>query len=64
MTRQLAFDLPHREARGRGDFFVSDSNAAALEAVDGFERQKLRIARTGPNKAHESSHDPPSPAIR
>ncbi len=34
MTRQLAFDLPHREARGRGDFFVSDSNRDALDAVE------------------------------
>ncbi len=34
MVRQLAFDLPLREARGREDFFVSPSNALALAAVE------------------------------
>jgi chromosomal replication initiation ATPase DnaA len=32
--RQLAFDLPHRPAQGAEDFFVSASNAAAVELVD------------------------------
>lgn len=32
--RQLALDLPHREALGREDFLVSDSNAAAVAAID------------------------------
>ena len=32
--RQLAFDLPHREALGREDFLVSDSNNAAVAAID------------------------------
>ena len=36
MTRQLAFDLPHRAALGREDFFVSGANAAALAALDGW----------------------------
>ena len=31
---QLALSLPRREALGRADFFVSDSNAAALEWID------------------------------
>ncbi len=34
MTRQLAFELPLREARGREDFFVSPANALALAALD------------------------------
>ncbi|HSF64791.1 MAG TPA: DnaA/Hda family protein [Paracoccaceae bacterium] len=36
MIRQLAFDLPYREARGREDFFVSPANALALAAVEGW----------------------------
>jgi chromosomal replication initiation ATPase DnaA len=31
---QLALDLPHRSAFGRSDFFVSDSNIAAVERID------------------------------
>lgn len=34
MIRQLAFDLPLREARGRGDFFVSPANRLALASLD------------------------------
>ena len=34
MSRQLAFDLPMREARGRADFFVSPANATALAAIE------------------------------
>lgn len=55
MARQLAFDLPHREARGRGDFFVSDSNLAALDAIDTWRDwpgQKLVLA--GPEGAGKS----------
>lgn len=36
MIRQLAFDLPHREARDREHFFVSPANALALAAVEGW----------------------------
>ena len=56
MTRQLAFDLPHREARGRGDFFVSDSNAAALAAVEGWRdwlgRKLVLVGPAGAGKSH------------
>lgn len=56
MTRQLAFDLPHREARGRGDFFVSDSNRAALDAIDGWRdwpgRKFLLVGPEGAGKSH------------
>lgn len=34
--RQLVLDLPLRPARGRADFFVAPSNAAALAAVEGW----------------------------
>ncbi|MGR3515180.1 MAG: HdaA/DnaA family protein [Paracoccaceae bacterium] len=34
MARQLTFDLPVRESRARGDFFVSDANALALARLD------------------------------
>ncbi len=56
MPRQLAFDLPHREARGRGDFFVSDSNRAALDAVDGWRdwlgRKLVLVGPQGAGKSH------------
>ncbi|MFT3808974.1 MAG: DnaA/Hda family protein [Micropepsaceae bacterium] len=32
--RQLNLPLPARELRGREDFFIADSNRAALEAID------------------------------
>lgn len=37
MIRQLTFDLPHAEARGRADFFVSPANALALAAIEGWQ---------------------------
>lgn len=37
MTRQLAFDLPHRTALGREDFYVSATNAQALAALDAWQ---------------------------
>lgn len=56
MTRQLAFDLPHRAARGRGDFFVSDSNRAALAAIEGWRdwpaRKLLLVGPEGAGKSH------------
>jgi len=55
MARQLAFDLPLREARGRGDFFVSDSNAAALAAIDGWPGWPGRkLVLTGPRGSGKS----------
>lgn len=49
MARQLTFDLPLREARGRGDFFVSESNATALAAIDGWQKWPGRkMVLTGP----------------
>ena len=37
MAEQLTFDLPHRPAMGRDDFFVSDANAAAVAQIDAWE---------------------------
>jgi chromosomal replication initiation ATPase DnaA len=37
VTRQLAFDLPHRTALGREDFYVSGTNAQALAALDAWQ---------------------------
>lgn len=55
MARQLTFDLPLREARGRGDFFVSESNAAALAALDGWrDWPQRKLALTGPTGAGKS----------
>lgn len=34
MAEQLSFDLPRKEARGRGDFFVSPANALAVALID------------------------------
>jgi chromosomal replication initiation ATPase DnaA len=56
MARQLAFDLPQREARGRRDFFVSEANAAALSAIDGWRgwpgRKLVLIGPAGAGKSH------------
>lgn len=56
MARQLALDLPHREARGRGDFFVSDSNRAALHAIDGWrdwpDHKLVLVGPEGAGKSH------------
>ena len=55
MTRQLVFDLPHREARGRGDFFVSESNRAALAAIEGWrDWPGGKLLLTGPEGAGKS----------
>lgn len=56
MTRQLAFDLPVREALGREDFFVSSANAVALAALDGWQgwpEGKMTLAGpAGAGKTH------------
>ena len=50
--RQLAFDLPVREARGRADFFVSPANATALAAIEGWESWPSgKLVLTGPKGA-------------
>lgn len=56
MTGQLVFDLPLRTARGRADFFVSPSNAAAVAAVEGWRDwpagRLLLTGRPGSGKTH------------
>lgn len=56
MTRQLAFDLPAREAFRREDFFVSPVNAVALAAVDGWHGwpggKMLLVGPSGSGKTH------------
>jgi chromosomal replication initiation ATPase DnaA len=56
VSRQLTFDLPMREALGRGDFFVSPSNALALAALDGWRGwpggRMLLVGPEGSGKTH------------
>ena len=56
MIRQLAFDLPAREAFRREDFFVSPANAVALAAVDGWKDwpggKMLLVGPRGSGKTH------------
>lgn len=56
MTRQLAFDLPAREAFRRQDFFASPANAHALAVVDGWRDwpggKMLLVGPTGSGKTH------------
>ncbi|MCI2400778.1 chromosomal replication initiator DnaA [Aliiroseovarius subalbicans] len=56
MPRQLTFDLPARPAQGRGDFFVSPSNAAAMGAIETWQdwpNRKLVVAGDeGTGKTH------------
>jgi chromosomal replication initiation ATPase DnaA len=55
MARQLTFDLPVRTSRGRGDFFVADSNAVALAAVERWEDWPGRkMVLTGPDGSGKS----------
>ncbi len=56
MIRQLAFDLPARQAFRREDFFVSPANAQALAAMDGWKDwpggKMLLIGPRGSGKTH------------
>lgn len=55
MSAQLAFDLPVRLSRGRGDFFVADSNAVALAAIEGWaDWPGRKLVLTGPAGAGKS----------
>jgi chromosomal replication initiation ATPase DnaA len=53
---QLAFDLPFRTALGRGDFFVSTPNAAALATLDGWHDwpggKMVLVGPPGSGKTH------------
>ena len=51
-ARQLRFDLPARPALGRGDFFVSDVNRAAVAMIEGWRGWPTRkLALIGPQGA-------------
>lgn len=56
MSEQLTFDLPSEPALGRGDFFVSPSNHAAVEAVQTWHEwpqgKMLLIGPAGSGKTH------------
>ncbi len=55
MARQMTFELPLRPARGRGDFFVSETNYAALAAIEGWQGWPGRkMVLTGPEGAGKS----------
>lgn len=55
MARQLVLDLPVREARGRGDFFIAPPNALALAALDGWrDWPGGKLLLTGPRGAGKS----------
>ena len=48
-ARQLVFDLPHRVADGREDFFVAESNAHAVAMIDLWPDWPSRVmVLTGP----------------
>lgn len=56
MSRQLAFDLPLKQAQGREDFFVAPANALALATLDAPQgwpgRRMLLIGPEGAGKSH------------
>lgn len=55
MPKQLAFDLPVRTSRERGDFFIAESNAVALAAVERWRDWPSRkMVLTGPEGSGKS----------
>ena len=56
MAEQLTFDLPARESRARGDFFVSDANALAVTRLDDPgtwpNRKLVLVGPDGAGKTH------------
>lgn len=55
MARQLTFDLPVKSSRDRGDFFVSEANAPAVERLDDTAGWTLgKLALTGPEGSGKS----------
>lgn len=56
MAEQLTFDLPVRAAQGRGDFYVTHSNAAAMATVEGWQgwpnRKLVLSGPEGSGKTH------------
>lgn len=55
MAQQLTLNLPHRAARGRDDFWVSDSNAQAVALIDAWPGWLgSAVIVTGPRGAGKS----------
>ncbi|MAM62647.1 DnaA/Hda family protein [Maritimibacter sp. UBA3975] len=55
MAEQLTFDLPVRTSRDRGDFFIAESNAVALAAVERWKDWPGRkMVLTGPDGSGKS----------
>lgn len=56
MAEQLVFDLPARPALGRGDFYVSEANRAAADAIaawrDWPDRKLALVGPPGSGKTH------------
>lgn len=56
MAEQLTFDLPVRAAQGRGDFYVTHSNAAAMATVESWQswpnRKLVLSGPKGSGKTH------------
>ncbi len=56
MAEQLTFDLPTRDSRDRGDYFVSDANALALARLDDPatwpNRKLVLVGPEGAGKTH------------
>lgn len=55
MSEQLVFDLPRRTSLARGDFFVSEANAAAVALIDAPETwPNGRLVLAGPKGSGKS----------
>lgn len=56
MSQQLTFDLPHRSAMGREDFFVSEGNQNAVAAIEAWADwplgKLLLVGAEGAGKSH------------
>ena len=56
MSQQLTFDMPSQPALGRGDFFVSPANAAAVEAIQSWhdwpQGKLILVGPKGAGKTH------------
>ena len=56
MAEQLVFDLPVRRALGRGDFYVSEANRSAADAIEAWmdwpDRKLALVGPRGSGKTH------------
>ncbi|MGH1367581.1 MAG: chromosomal replication initiator DnaA [Maritimibacter sp.] len=56
MPQQLTFDLPARTSRERGDFYVTDSNAVAMAAIEQWAQwpshKMVIVGPAGAGKSH------------